>query len=61
MTVSFPGTTVACDQMSQVSRSELSFPSSDLSYNNRVWRADLLGSLEQSQDEPQRETSSSLI
>ena len=44
MTVSFPGTTETYNQMSQVSRSELSFPSSDPSYNNRVWRADLLGS-----------------
>lgn len=43
MTVSFPGTTETYNQMSQVSRSELSFPSSDPSYN-RVWRADLLGS-----------------
>ena len=42
MTVSFPGTTETYNQMSQVSRSELSFPSSDPSYN--IWRADLLGS-----------------
>lgn len=44
MTMSFPGTTVTCGPMTQVSESELVFPSSDPNYNNRVWRANLLGS-----------------